>query len=402
MPTGGTETSQGGKSNAAGGAGSASGGRSITGSGGVDVTNPPVTPGTPVDSVSADAAPVVGTFRDITPKTINADDNPCTDIAFDPSDHAKLYAVYGDGGGLWRSADSGKTWSQFGNLPMPNGMGRIRVDPKDPKHLYATSGVGGDPQNWGLWISNDGGETWVMPGAFSAGASSGKWSNDIYNIVTDPKDFNHFIMSSHRGWNCCGDDAGVLESTDGGKTFIAHQPPAGMNHGNGIAILYDEATKQGDVSTWLVGGGYVPGLFRTTDAGENWSTVDSEAQDNHGGFFASYSTQGYLYIGVSGGLLRSTDNGKTWTKESDGLGGWFYGAVSDGHQLFTATAYVGVAYNEPLLVSPEGGANEGSSWKHYSDQTIANGPFRMVFDADNRIIYGANWASGAMALNVGD
>jgi hypothetical protein len=289
---------------------------------------------------------------------------------------------------------------KFGNMPMPNGHGRIRVDPNDPQHLYATAGVTGE--NWGFWVSNDGGETWVMPGAFSAGASARKWTNDIYNIVVDPSDFNHLIMSSHRGWDCCGDDAGVLESLDGGKSIIAHQPPKGMSHGNGIAFLFDEANQQGDGKTWLVGGGYEKGVFRTTDAGENWENVAAEEQDNHGGFFASYSTQGYLYIGVSGGLLRSTDNGATWTKETSGLGGWFYGAISDGKNLYTGTSYVDVPYNEPLLVSPEGGDSEGTSWKPFSDQIFAHGPFRMVFDSKNRIIYGANWTGGAWALNVGE
>jgi len=398
----GSGPSAGGNSNSAAGTGgkpSGAAGNTVS-AGGNDVTNPGVEPGTPVDSVSGDAAPVVGTMRDITPKSLNVEDNPCTDVAFDPSNPSTLYAVYGSGGGIWRSEDSGKTWVQFGNMPMPNGHGRIRVDPKDPKHLYATAGVTGE--NWGFWVSNDGGETWVMPGAFAAGASKGTWTNDIYNIAVDPTDFNHLILSSHRGWQCCNDDAGVIESKDGGKTFIAHQPPAGMNHGQGIAFLYNPEKELGDANTWLVGGGYATGVFRTPDAGEKWTNVSPEAQDNHGGFYASYSSQGFLYIGVSGGLLRSTDNGETFVAQTKGLGGWFYGAVSDGKTLYTGTSYVGIEYNQSLLVSPEGGADEGSSWAPYSEQKVPHGPFRLLFEPENRIIYNATWNGGCWALNVGE
>lgn len=403
--SGGGAPSAGGSAPGAGGsapgaAGKSAGGGATVSSGGVDSTYPVVPPGTLVDSVSGKADPVVGMARDITPKSVDVAATPCTDIQFDPSNPSRLYAVYGGGGGIWRSEDSGQTWVQFGNMPMPNALGRIRVDPKDPKHLYATGGVVG--QNWGFWASNDGGETWVMPGAFSAGAANGSWTNDMYNIAVDPTDFNHFIMSSHRGWQCCGEDAGVIESTDGGKTFAAHAPSPGMNHGQGIAFLFDPESKRGDSSTWLVGGGYAAGVNRTNDAGATWTRVNEQAQDSHGGFFANYSSQGYLYIGVSGGLLRSTDNGATWALETSGLGGWFYGAVSDGSKLYTGTAYVGVAYNAPLLVSPEGGEGEGTSWSPYSEQKFVQGPFRMVFEPKNRVIYGANWNSGAWALNVGD
>src|SRR5690606_6268894 len=146
-------------------------------------------------------------------------------------------------------------------------------------HMYTSGGVTLGP--WGFWVSKDGGETWVMPGAFVDGMDD-TWTSDIYNIAVDPEDFNHFVMTSHRGWPCCGEDAGLLESRDGGETFIVNMPVTGMNHGNGIAILSKPELDLGNGDTWLVGGGDETGIYRTENAGESWTRV-SDSQDSHGG-----------------------------------------------------------------------------------------------------------------------
>lgn len=365
---------------------------------GTGVPSGPTEPG-----IWGSAAPVPGTWRQITPISVDLTKNSCTDLKFASSNRSILYLLvggdFGKKGGLWKSFDGGASWAKFPSAPNEYSVGRILVDPNDPNHLYTSGGVNGPTSAWGFWISHDGGATWTMPPAFAAGAAA-TWTTDIYNIAVDPEDFNHIVMSSHRGWPGHGEDGGVLESKDGGTTFIAHAPPAGMSHGNGIAILSDPIHGQGNGNTWLVGGGYAQGIFRTSDAGQHWTNVAPALQDNHGGFFASYSAQGYLYIGVRNGLGRSKDNGLTWTHLTGGLGGWYYGAISDGKNLYTSEAFVGTVYNNPFKVSAEGGSDEGSVWAAYSAQTLPQGPFRMVFDGTNKIIYSANWGGGAWALNV--
>jgi photosystem II stability/assembly factor-like uncharacterized protein len=350
-------------------------------------------------------APVMpGTWRDISPPSLEATlatTTPCTDLQFDPGNPATLYAMYGSSG-IWKSIDAGTTWNAIGDLPTPVSLGRVRIDPGDSTHLYATGSVNGS--SLGFWVSHDGGQTFTMPAAFTAGASgsSPTWSTDVYNIAVDPTDFDHFLLTFHQPWPCCGEDAGILESQDGGTTFTPHTPPAGMNHGNGVAFLYQPALAIGTASTWLVGAGYDPGLFRTSDGGATWTSV-STLQDNHGGFDAHYSAQGYLYIGSSMGVYRSTDNGQTWQNESQGsLSTWTYSVIGDGKRLYTSPAFVGQPFNQPFFVSTEGGADEGTQWTAMSTQVIPNGPWRMVFDSANGIIYGANWSSGAWALTVAD
>jgi len=163
--------------------------------------------------------------------------------------------------------------------------------------------------------------------------------------------------------------------------------------------LYNPALHIGDAKTWLVGAGYGAGIFRTTNAGATWTKV-SDAQQNHGGFDVHYSAQGFLHVGVATGLIRSTDNGVTWTKETNGIPyGYYYSVIGDGHALYTSQAFVGVNYNLPFLTTPEGGANEGQTWTAFSSQKLPSGPWKMVFDAGNGIIYNASWGA-AWALKV--
>ena len=95
-------------------------------------------------------------------------------LALDPTNQNVVYAGTGDfnvyydaysGVGILRSADAGETWTL---LPDPNGVfvgakvGRVAVDPANPKNIYAAT-------NRGLAISLDGGQSWksVKMGACS-------------------------------------------------------------------------------------------------------------------------------------------------------------------------------------------------------------------------------------------
>ena len=187
----------------------------------------------------------VGTWVKIQP---TGNTNACTDLQFDPANPTTLWAALGNDG-IYKSTDGGSNWVKRGDF---SSFGRVRVDPANPDHLYYIGSVLGA---LGFFVTTDGGANWAVPAAFTAGAS--KWTNDMYNMAVDPTDFKHVIFSSHSGWTGFGGtDAGVLETKDGGATFIAHDPVAGMDHGQGIAFLFDPAKGIGNSNTWLLGAGY--------------------------------------------------------------------------------------------------------------------------------------------------
>jgi photosystem II stability/assembly factor-like uncharacterized protein len=120
----------------------------------------------------------------------------------------------GKGLGVYRSDDSGETWTQAtndvrpglriggGDLPVP------RVDPKDPDVVYSTSIV--------TWRSTDGGKTWT-------GIRGAPGGDDYQNIWINPDNPNIILLVS---------DQGAIVSVNRGETWSSwyNQPTAQLYH----------------------------------------------------------------------------------------------------------------------------------------------------------------------------
>ncbi|QDU20777.1 VPS10 domain-containing protein [Urbifossiella limnaea] len=101
-----------------------------------------------------------------------------------------------DNGGVFRSADRGKTWEVVNQLvPRPFYYGQVRVDPEDPERVYVL-GVS-------FHYSTDGGKH--MKTAPTAGVHS-----DMHALWVNPKDPKHMIL---------GTDGGLYVSKDQGKNW---------------------------------------------------------------------------------------------------------------------------------------------------------------------------------------
>jgi photosystem II stability/assembly factor-like uncharacterized protein len=398
--TGGSLTSgagnagRGGSSAANGGSSNGSGGGSAGGAGSAGIGNGmgdaaaahPQPTGTP-------PALAIGQWTNISPPGLyrprgSVPSYGVMDIHVSPCNPYLLYLVT-DVAGMWRSNDGGAMWKQIGNLPMPLSSGVMQINPANPSVLYYVGGVRG--ASLGFWISKDGGDTWAQPKGFTDGAnnSAGGWTNDVYSVAMDPSDPQHLLLTFHSGFEFKA-DAGVLESKDGGTTWTRHPPMSGWGAGHGISFL-------GNSTTWLLAT-QVDGYWRTTNSGGTWTKV-SDHLSMHGACIATYSKAGVLYVGSNNQIMRSTDNGASFTLVGPKFGDGYYQVIGDGTNLFAQEANTGAnsAGPQPYITSPDG---DGVTWSPYNSQTFSDGPYRMDLDSVNHIIYSANFNDGVWALKT--
>jgi hypothetical protein len=215
----------------------------------------------------------------------------------------------------------------------------------------------------------------------------------VYNIAIDPADGRHLLVGFHQGW-AGTENSGVMESKDGGATWILHQPQGWWGKGNYALFI--------DSNTWLLAT-QENGFWRTANAGATWTQVVSSNVANmpHGAGSVYRSANGTVYTASSIGILRSTNNGASWTRVGpantpDG----YMSVIGDGVRLYTQRANTGNAISAPLpyYTSLE---SDGVTWVPYNGQTFTNGPGHMAFDPTNRILYSSNWMAGVWKLSVG-
>jgi hypothetical protein len=320
---------------------------------------------------------------------------PTGHFAIDPSNPRVIYLAH-QNSGIWKTTDSGSTWNELGTKPDPNqwdrectwmdDSGAIYVDPNDPQHLYNANGV--DATCGGFWVSHDGGQSWTEPAAFPPAGTT----NDINEMAVDPCDFQHILTSSHSDWGSTPEYVGgIMESTDGGATWVGRIPdgdPWSVGT-KGVLFLNDPATGRSDGRTWLVTDN---GFWRTSDAGATWAKV-SDAGSPHGTNEFYVTDDGVIYAGAWGYPQRSTDNGLTWTTLSKLPYTTYYAIGSDGKYLYVEGDGGGSYYTSPM--------SDGVSWTEYtSAKNPARGPIAMHFDPVNRILYSSNWGDGFWALKV--
>jgi hypothetical protein len=304
-------------------------------------------------------------------------------MALDPCDMATIYLTVDSPGdksktGLYKTVDAGAHWTKLGKF---GGLQNIKVDPRDHTHLYVTCGVGSGTD--GFWVSKDAGETWTQPSGFLTAASQ-LTCCDLYHAEPDPTDFNHVLVTFHYG-------DGILESFNGGDTWTVHKPDPGWSGSGGydVFMLYRPDLGLGNGKRWLYGT-QGKGYWLTTDAGSSWNKVTDTSME-HGGGQLYYNKQGTLYSSGTPHVIRSTDNGATWTALASSPQSTL-SMIGDGTYLYTGSHGGGAFFT----------ARESADdkWTAFNSQTFWEGPFEMAFDAANGILYAANIRAGIWALKV--
>lgn len=229
------------------------------------------------------------------------------------------------GGGIWRSTNSGSSWSLVSDWLPSLAIGCLHRDPNSPNTVYAGTGEGyfnGDAiGGTGILRSKDGGLTWaLMP-------STENW-DAVSRIAVQPGNSNVILAATN---------SGLFRSTDAGNNwtqvgggyysfqveFFPNDPTKAL-----VSMLdYDFGTSQ-----------WVRKVRYSSDAGVNWT--DSAGLNFITGFYSriefarAASVPGTVYASVASGggtIYKSTNYGQTFTLVNTTSGGtgvsWYYNTL---------------------------------------------------------------------------
>jgi photosystem II stability/assembly factor-like uncharacterized protein len=247
-------------------------------------------------------------------------------VAGVPGDSTTFY--FGSvNGGIWKTTDAGTVWTPIFDHQPVGSIGAIAVAPSDPKTIYAGTGesdIRSDLSSGnGVYKSIDAGSTWTHIGLED--------TRQISRIVIDPQNPNIVYVGALGHAYGPNELRGVYKSVDGGTSWVKV-----LDLGRDIGIS-DLAICSGNPQILFAGtwntrrppwSVYAPidgpggGLYRSLDAGKTWSRLNGKGlpEGDWGRIGVDIAPDGkriYALIQAKkAGLYRSDDGGDTWTLEN--------------------------------------------------------------------------------------
>jgi hypothetical protein len=334
-------------------------------------------------------------------------------VAVAPSDPNVLYVGTGEaalrsditfGDGVYRSDDAGGTWRHVG-LEDSLHIGRIVVDPKDPD-LVLVAALGhayGPNAERGVFRSTDGGARWTKVLYREADESTG--AIELAADPDDPRTVYAALWNVRRTpWSAyapvTGSGGGLFRSSDFGLTWTElwarglPEPPFGRI---GVAVA---AGQQGRRVYALVDADKDAGLYRSDDGGESFRLVGRDPRIRsrawYFGDLAVDPTNPDVVYAPNVALYRSDDGGATFEAWKGAPGG------DDYHQL-----WIDPRRPERMIVASDQGAvvtlNGGRTWSSWYNQPTAQLYHVSTDDRFPFRVYGAQQDSGTVGvLSRGD
>jgi photosystem II stability/assembly factor-like uncharacterized protein len=293
------------------------------------------------------------------------------DIAVNPFNYSEYFVASGHGS-LWKTTNSGVTFSPVFDANKSYAIGCVKIDPTNPNVVWVGTGENNNQNNVifgdGIYKTEDGGKSWKNMGISK--------SHQIGGIVIDPKNSNIVYAAAYGSSRISGGDRGIFKTTDGGKTwenvlkiskhtgcYQVHMDPRYSN------ILYAVAHQRMRNLYTGVYGGPESGIYRTLDGGETWEKLKNglPSEDvGRIGMAISPVNPDYLYAIIEAtdddkGIYRSTDRGASWTKQSsyNASAPFYY------HELYCDPIDLDRVYSDDTFLQVT--ADGGKTWKNLGD-----------------------------------
>ncbi len=261
--------------------------------------------------------------------TALSDDQPSLSIgaiALDPNDPNIVYVGTGEdnwagdsyyGAGILKSSDGGATWKNILASFLRARIGALAIKPDQTSTILAAVASYGDTPatTSGVWRSIDSGETWsnTLTGtAATALVFHPANPNTVYAALGNPNgnSRNGVYRSDNGGltWVQVGNGNGGLPTANVGRIALAVTPAAPNNV---YAAVHDS---RGDLSL---------GLYRSTDQGATWSKISSTPEWCGQCWYANEikvhpKNADVIFLGGLN-IIRTIDGGVTWRTVGAGI-----------------------------------------------------------------------------------
>ena len=226
------------------------------------------------------------------------------DLAVTADRPNQIYAAY-QSAGVWKSTNSGDTWSRVTDIESANYVSAVEIAPGDSSTVFVGLGTAGYTLELerGVLRSSDGGSSWTSIGPNSPNADA------IFGIYVDPNDKNHLIVAT---------EDGALVTFDAGTSwqFTLDFPGDTFNWWTHVSQVVGHPTN-GQIA-WVA---HLSGIYKTTDGGSSWAPSDAGIGPGLAIVMAvSPSQPDVLYAERESeswplmDIYRSTDGGDSWTR----------------------------------------------------------------------------------------
>jgi photosystem II stability/assembly factor-like uncharacterized protein len=197
------------------------------------------------------------------------------DIAIDPKNPNTWY-VAAAFGGLWKTVNRGSTFTPIFDNGGAFNLCCIVIDPKNSNVLWLGTGENKSQRSAhfgdGLYKSTDAGATWNRVGL--------EKSEHIGNILIDPRNSNVVYVAAQGPLFSAGGERGLYKTVDGGAKWerVLH-----VSDDTGISdivfdpknadVLYAGSYQRRRHVGQMIGGGPEGGIWKTTDGGKKWTKL---------------------------------------------------------------------------------------------------------------------------------